>query len=330
MKTYALLLPLTAALISAAPRLDTTLAFAVPEKTKLVRSIVADSEMESTKFSMSMDGQDLPDEIAKEFKLTFKNHEEIEVTDEFVGVKDGSVTKMQRTFDTLKGTMGQTFEGPGGQGNKESNEDKTSPLEGKSVVFTRDGDDFKVAFADGEGDEELLAGLEQDLDLAKFLPTKAVADDATWEIEPSAFAVLIEPAGRVKLRTERAKDEDNKLSSALIESLKGKAHGKLKGVRDEGGAKVAEIAIDAELTATGSDERADQGSMTMAMEITVEGTLLWDVKAGHARSLELTTKNTSTMKIEASLEMGAETHESKQQIDLAGKDTLKITVKAGE
>jgi hypothetical protein len=308
--------------------------FAVKEKSTLSKVFQDDAKFHSTSISVKIDGNDVGEGMDG-FKLNFEETSRVEVKDEYVAVKDGKPKKLKRSFDKLDGKSTQHVElpagAPGGAPEDES-KDRSSELQGKTVVFTLDDEgEYKAAYDDGKGDAKLLERLKEDMDLRALLPDGAVETDKSWDIDVKAFhSVLGTPGGDMKLKVADDKDDDSALDDALQENVKGKAKGTYKGKRDVDGHKCAVIALTAELKTEGqkdsNEEGGHDGVMTMKIEYTVEGELLWDTEAGHFRSCTLSSKITLSMKNSLAMEQGSEKHEFERTTEFEGESEFKATV----
>src|SRR4030095_1681153 len=252
-----------------------------------------------------------------ELKISFVEQTHVAVTDAYGPLKDGKPSKVTRSYEKLGGTSTQKVELPEGmdaQGDPNEEKERSSELEGKSVVFKLDddGESYKADFADGKGDAKLLEDLEEDMDLRGFLPRGDVTEDKSWEIEAKVFnSVLGAPGGDLKIDTQDDKEDDSDIDQQFEDNLKGKGKGTYKGKREVDGHHCAVIALEAELKTTGKDDKTGAGGhdgvKSITLEYTVEGELLWDVDEGHFHKCTLSSK--IRMKMQDSLSM--ETDEGK-------------------
>jgi hypothetical protein len=306
--------------------------FAVKESTKLAKVFEEKSLLHSTSISASFDGDE---QEAEGVKLTLEDSSRVEVTDEYGVLKEGKPARLTRTYDKLGGKSLQKVELPEGMGGGESpdtEKERSSELEGKTVVFklSEDGEEYKAAFADEKGDAELLEGLEEDMDLRGFLPAGEVAEDKSWEIEAKVFnAVLGTPGGDLKIKAADDKDDDE-IDEQIRNNLKGKAKGTYKGQRDVDGHKCAVIALEAELETQAKDDKSgageNEGLNEIELEFAVEGELLWDVEAGHFRKCALTTRIKMAWKQTMSGSDGGEKHELVQSFVFEGESEFSASI----
>ena len=116
-------------------------------------------------------------------------------------------------------------------------------------LFDWNADDsaYEASFAgDQGGDEDLLEGLEQDLDLSGFLPDKEVAEGDSWSLESATVRALLAPCGDVKLRPGDAGELGGAgqfSQNDLIGEIDGKFDATYAGTQGDG-ASLAVIKLD--------------------------------------------------------------------------------------
>jgi hypothetical protein len=304
-----------------------TLEFHVAPKAKLVKTLESAVEAESTSFVISLGGKKL--DGIPEPTIRIAQDETVRVTDEYQTVADGRATKLVRTYDDLAANETQSFQPPEGAPGepREKKDAKKSALEGQSVVFTwNDADDeYKAAWAEGsKGDDDLLGELIGNYDFTEFLPGKPVASGDTWDLGKAQFERLFSPTGELGLETEGDEDDDD-LSKQFLEHLAGKGKATYKGLRDGDEDKLAVISLEAELSTHGAKDGEDDKS-ELEISLDLEGEILWDVKAGHLRSFEITAKVEVVQTIHGSVDAPDGKQEVEQKIEFGGKQTLKGTV----
>jgi hypothetical protein len=303
--------------------------FAVKDKSKLSKVFDDKAVLHSTSFSMTVDGEDAGADMP-ELKISFEELTHVAVTDAYGQIKDGKPSKVTRSYDKLGGTSTQKVELPEGMdahGDPNEVKERSSELEGKTVVFKLDddGESYKADFADGKGDAKLLEDLKEDMDLRGFLPRGEVSEDKSWEIEAAVFnSVLGSPGGDLKINTKDDKDDDSDIDQQFEDNLKGKGKGTYKGKREVDGHHCAVIALEAELKTSGKDDKAAEGGghngvKTIKLEYTVEGELLWDVDEGHFLKCTLSSKIKMTMQDVLSMETDEGKHEMQQTVEFEGE-----------
>lgn len=272
------------------------LAFAVPAATVLERTLENGFTLELESTTLSMDGEEVPPEALGEFGVHIEHVERYRITDTFEAVEGGRPTRLLRAFDELGGqeTMRATTDGE----EETTSSEYESELEGKTVRFAWNGDAerFDVSFAPGsEGDGALLEGLEEDMDLRRFLPEGPADEGDSWAVDAQAFQAVLEPGGDLDLQEP---DEERKPSSehdeALRENLAGKVSATFAGVVEEEGQRFARIELVLEVGTFVEEElpaedlpEAGSGTSRSEIEFHLAGELTWDLAHGHARALEL-------------------------------------------
>jgi len=182
------------------------------------------------------------------------------------------------------------------------------------VVFTRrdGGDGYDVAFEKAEGDERLLDGLSEDMDLRVFLPTEDVEEGAQWKVRPIALKDVLAPGGALGMgATEDDADWVEMVSffdgvdlDKLAESvLDGDVTCTFTGTRDGEAGKLAVIEILVEIDSVtdlsgllrdlieelADDAPSDLELPTADLELSMEGTglLEWNLDTGRFQHFEV-------------------------------------------
>ena len=268
------------------------IAFAPEEGTTLKRTFEAKADYKLTDLEYYVDGEPVEDAgELPDYSMHFL--ERIAVSDELQTVEDGRPTALKRTFDEL------LQETTSASGDKEQETKAGSALEGRCVRFTWNADDeeYEIAAADEEElDEDLAAGLLEDMDLRLVLPSGEVEPGDEWELDPELYLAFMWPGGLLDFRDEGQEEADaqaREMSQQTIERLEGKGHARLEELREEDGQRLAVIHVELEIT-TGSSgvQGQEENDIRVEVEITrtVEGTILWDLEHGHAHSAELETE----------------------------------------
>ena len=311
------------------------LAFAVSEGSTKTRTFTSVVELNLDDMLTLMNGEEGP---TIESEMSIESNLEIRVTDQFVSMRDGEPKKLRRSFDKL--VQKTTVDVANPMVDQNIDIPFSSSLEGEDVIFTwnPEKDAYDVAFPDEEGDEELLIGLTEDMDLRGFLPAGEVAEGDEWAVDPEALSGVLVPGGNVKLIPDDAEGAEmmggmnadmGDFADWFSEDIEGSIKARFEGVREtDTGTEVGVIAIRVEITnavdmTEDAQEQLEQGELPFGvdeMEISVldlqltlesKGTLLWNLEEGCAYSLELsgefelsvdTTVNLSLQEMEMELE----------------------------
>lgn len=326
--------PTLALVLVATLRPADPLTFAPAEKTSIVKTFENETKFDSTAFRLIFDGNEIPSDQIGDVKISIHESGVVHATDEYVKVGKGRPLELVRTYDKLEGKSAQVVTGPGGEEDENGSQkkEKQSKLQGKSVVFKWDAkaEEYKAKFQGDEGDADLLADLEEDLDLLAFLPSDKVDEGASWDLDAKVFRVALSPGGNLKLESPDD-DEDDKsreLDQEILENLAGKAQATYKGKREVDGKTLSVIAIKAELKTRGDAESEKRGKMDLELEMDLEGELLWDAKAGHAVTFTLTGTQKAVVKIANEMSEGADAHSMRQEVDMEGTFKLEARFKA--
>jgi hypothetical protein len=264
---------------------------------------------------------------------------------------NGAPRKLRRTFDSIDVDTQMSMEVnlQGQTHNQDSPVSAGSKLEGEAIDFTwnEETNEYDAAFADEEGDADLLVGLFEDMDLRAFLPGREVEIGDEWDVEPRELASVMAPGGNLKLVPEELaydmsgmSGQMGELSDWFDENLQGKVRCRLQEVRRQGETQVAVITIelqlenDVDLTEMAQEELdrvelpPDAGEievehMQIDLRIEGKGVLLWDLQAGHFHALDVTGDIEMKMDIGVSLELprfGNVMHS--QEFDMSGDLTF--------
>ncbi|MEW6073662.1 MAG: hypothetical protein AB1726_13850 [Planctomycetota bacterium] len=341
----ALLLP---GLLAFSPRGD-EVSFHPAEGATLTKTFTSKSEVSLDEMSLTQNGQ--PVEFGG-LEISTTSDQTIQVTDVYSALGDGRPAKLTRTFEKLAGatTISQSHEMMGDQ---DTDVTSKSELLDKVVVFSWDAEagEFDVAFAPTSGgDETLLEGLEEDMDLRAFLPRGEVAVDDEWEIDPQDVRGLFAPGGSLKLEPENPEElgmgsgPHPSLDQALGD-MEGTVSGTYRGTREEEGVKVAVIELTMEISsakdltdlmkemmgnieAPGGEEIDMRiGAFDMEFAFEGKGVLLWDVAAGLVHSLDLSGE--VTQRIDMQMDMTVAGQELSMENAMTMSGTMTVAVATG-
>lgn len=320
--------------------------FAPKAGTSLTKTLSVQGDLELEEMKLMMGGQDLS-EMAGQMEMSMKHETRLVVEDTYVALEDGRPTKLKRTYEEIGSSSHSS--GSSMMGEQKNDSKFESDLEGKSVLFTLDGDEYSATFADDEkGDEELLEGLVEDIDLRGFLPSKEVAEDDSWKVEAAAVKALLVPGGDLKLKPAEGADMPglesmNFSPSDMLSELEGTFEATFKGTRKEGDVTVAVIAVAIDCSSA-NDLTERMQSMTDAMddqlpegasmkvtafdgeyEYEAEGELLWNLESGHLHALQLSGELRMIMDVSMSMSMQGMDNDMELSQTYAGSQTLTLT-----
>jgi hypothetical protein len=235
----------------------------------------------------------------------------------------------------------------------------SSELEGKAVRFKWNDEegDYDRSFVDGEGDEALLEKLEEDMDLRVFLPQEEVAEEGTWTVELVNLDTILTPGGNLHLMPEDMEVDQDAMdrlteifegfAAKYADQLEGECKCTYKGLREEGGANVAEIAIELEVAATldltevfseiirASIEESGAGdqvqfsfdSADLSVDFEGSGTLLWNPSTGLPHSFQLSGDVTFGIDMALGIEAMGESQDVDASVELSGSVTHTVSSK---
>jgi hypothetical protein len=235
---------------------------------------------------------------------------ELAVVDTYAALGKGRPARLSRVFERVEGSLKVSSQEEG-RGREVAQATYESPLAGLEVVFTWDEQQgtHGVAFGQGveDGDEELLEGLLEDADLRALLPAGAAKEGDEWALDPAALGALLSPCGDLHWIPVPGNAPD---PGALVmghfygvgeigPGLAGEAKARLLSLA--GGEAVIRVDLDVaaerdahgnmvELAGEIAGDHADKVAFDeFRVTTTVDGTatLVWDLAAGRARSLEL-------------------------------------------
>lgn len=300
--------------------------FHAEEGARVVRTFDFTLEMELESMTMTVGGDDVPTDHTDGVEMTMGERTHLVLTDEYGPAEDGRPMTLTRTFDELAGESTNWSMGP--QGESENNADKTSELEGSTVIFTWDAQDeaYEVEFEDG-GDEDLLAGLEEDLDLRGLLPEGDVEEGDSWETDLEPFRRVFEPGGDLGLRADD--NPRTEIDDQILENLEGSVRITYVGTRDEDGVEVAVLQLEISAASTAEatlDTEGGETEQVVTMEFELEGELTWALEAGRLHGLEIAGELTSEIANTSNFGGGAEPMQLVQTMSFEGEVAYTLSV----
>ena len=171
------------------------------EGSSVTRSAELSWELALEDLSVIAMGQELAASMIGNPEIFLVFRTSVLVTDEFLKVDRGRVTKLARTFENLEADM--VMEVTSDMGDEEVPEmEYESALVGRTVLFTWDAEseEYSASWGDGEdGDSELLEGLVADMDFLELLPEDDVSRGDSWDFSAEALSGFSMPGGNTSL-----------------------------------------------------------------------------------------------------------------------------------
>lgn len=333
----------------------TTISFTPKEGSSLTKKFTSTMELTMENMDMTVGGQ--PPPVSPEVDMQTDFEQVIVVTDTYVKIEDGTPTTLQRSYDELgwetdikaeTKVMGQTTD-------QSTALKGASELEGKAVEFSWDAEseEYKRAYHEDEGEEELLENLKEDMDLRALLPTSEVSEGDSWEIDVSKLTAVLAPGGDLAILPEDLGEEGGdpmmsagmggSMSDMIGEFLEGEATGTFKGLKEVDDVQVAIIAVVIDIdSATDLTEKVEEiladsdmppevseieiSRIDLELEFEAEGTLLWNVAAGHVHSFELSGESRVVMDIGMTVNAMGQELDIEQNIEMSGTMTIGVEV----
>lgn len=270
-------------------------AFGPEAGTKLTKTFTGEIDFALDDYAMTMNGeeQDMPMDEEPAGTMAYS----VIVNDHFESMEGRRPTKLLRSFVELFGSV-ETSEG-------DSEEGSWDELEGATVSFAWDEEeeDYEITFDEGDADDEVLNALTPDMDFRVLLPSDPVSEDDEWSIRGKDLMGVLLPGIDLKRAAEADVELDGdpipeEFMELIDEFLSGvDASCTYKGSAEDEGTEVAEIEFKAEISGNldidpsmfGEDADALGSEMEIEIQIdmTLEGTLLWNAAGGHFHSFVL-------------------------------------------
>jgi hypothetical protein len=285
------------------------LRFEVAPGKVLARNLYLTHELSVESMGQTLDGGPFrPERVAGSISTWHK----VTVDDEILEVSDGRPTRLRRTFTDLGGGGKLRFGPQKGPRTREEEAVLTSPMTHRAVdlLWIPEEGTWSRCWSVREADEVWLQGLDGDADMLALLPPGEVAVGESWEIPLTAVRVLLAPGGNT-LITPRTRNVFSRsvevgvggdFSEILGAELSGRFSARLAEVREEGAARVARVELSLE-GVHGVADRTELWRTSMPIEekrekarligafvehtLDAQGELLWDLTAGHLRSVGL-------------------------------------------
>ena len=318
---------------------------------ELSKRVVSQSEVSLDEMTMSLNGQEM-DPSMFSMEMTTSVKQIVAVTDRYAEPGAGRPAKLVRTFDELSSATEIAMSNPM-MGEMDAELDGQSDLEGLTVVFdwNADNEEYDVSFGeDSSGDEGLLEGLVEAMDLREMLPDGEVSEGDTWEIDPDVLRQAFAPGGAVKIEPDDDSMGDMMGMSGpqpspdqFLGEIEGEVSAEFGGVRDADGTRVAvvKLAIDVNSAKDLSEMIADMMAdapfpegveiemdvESFDMEFLFEGTgeLLWNLEAGVMHSLEISGEITQIIDTSMNMNMNGNEQAIEQSMTMSGSQSVSVT-----
>lgn len=328
----------------------TKVSFAPAEGLSLTKTFSGTIEMTLDDMSVAINGAPPPVEMDMDMSMTMENS--FTVTDEYVAMAEGRPAKLARTYDELGNTsnMSMSMEVMGQSQDEDMSTDASSELEGMTVHFTLDGEsgEYKASFPEeGDADEELLDGLEENMDLRSLLPEGEVSEGDSWTIDPDTLQSILSPGGDLKLVPDEEGDggggmmgmgnmgdSTGDMSDWLSDTIEGESTATFTGMREVDGAQLAVIELKLQISTAvdmtdqileAMDEtelpegaEMDFDHLDIEFEFEGEGTMLWNVAGGHFASFELSGQMSLLTDTGMAMNMGGQEMSIENTVEMSG------------
>lgn len=312
----------------------------------LKRTFSSKQEITLDENSMTINGQ--PSPMQMEMDMTMGMAQTLKVTDVFEEVKDGRALKLVRTFDAITSNGDFSLESPMIPEPQNKKIEAKSELEGKTVKFVWDAEkkEHVKTFAKDEGDEKLLQGLREDMDLVGLLPEGEKAEGDTWDVELEALKSFLMPGGQLGLKPEKDEKDPSMAGmddmgdlSQILDDLEGKATAEYKGTTESDGVKCGKILV--KFTIKSAKDMSDKvreamskspvggmqpevDHMDVELEMEGEGELLWNLAGGYAHSFEMSAKIKNTTDMGFKISAQGKDMDIVNNMAMSGTYTLKL------
>ena len=329
----------TPLLLALQPRAD-NVSFAPEDGSSLSKEFQVQFDLVLGDLTLLLNGMDMSESMPADFELSSELN--MTVADEYVEVSDGVPLELIRTYEALE----MVWETPDDSGEAEGIDE----MVGKSVRFKwdEDAEEYVVSFHESEGDEDELESLGIDMDMRAVLPEDEVSEGDTWSLDPKEVAAMI-LFGTSMDQDMSFEFEDDEMGigplleaelkpqiEALMDELT--AECTYKGRRESEGVTVGAIDIqveaEGELDLSGLIAGMIEAQVPPEVEISVdiqeaivslalegEGTLLWNLEAGHMHAFEMSPEIEILVDVVMSAEAMGESQDIEARIELLGDGT---------
>lgn len=210
--------------------------------------------------------------------------------DHYASVAEGRPTAIERTFESAERVELNRL------GEREDETEATSPLVDRTVRFERDEDGEWTARTVDERDElesEILDGLDHDVDFSFLLPEALLQAGESFEVDVAELRRLMRPSGELAFASdtpEAVRELVDESTESMWEDVDGELVVEYAG--DDEGRDRYVIAVEAEGSGEAEIDLEDPDQegvsfLETAIELDLEGVLLWDRANGHALDFTL-------------------------------------------
>jgi hypothetical protein len=277
-----LILALLAA-ASIAPRAD-TLVFSVAPGTKIGKQLELSLELATQHVSISIGGQELPEEVLKKFEMSMSNTIELAVEDEYTALEDGRPSALVRRFQSAK-SHAKSHDVQPGRKPADKDEELESPLAGHAVEFQWNAKEhsFERAYKGSESDKAALEPLKADMDLLVLLHPGTLAEGASWKIEPKFIGDLVKPGGELSFPRQK----DSNMQFEFSRNPSGTIEASYAGTRESGGRKFGIVKVVTHIKSAQAADPEKPTSFALEGTLELEGEYLWDLERGRLASYSI-------------------------------------------
>jgi hypothetical protein len=185
MKLLLCSLALSSALLPPSPPAADSIVFTAAKATTMRKTFDSSLEFELSSARMFLAERELPESRTRAFESSSSQVDSYVVVDEYLDVADGRPRELVRRFEGLQRHRKAHRATPK---SPPSDEDETqeSKLVGHSLryAWNEKSGSYDMTWIGDAGDDELLDGLEEDMDLRAFLPDRSPSA-VLWTASPS-------------------------------------------------------------------------------------------------------------------------------------------------
>lgn len=332
------------AFLSASDRKDSP-TFGPRAGSRVTKTFETRTDMELDSFSLVVDGQDLGGMMGN-VEVAIRSTLNVAVTDVYVAVSDGRPTELRRNYDDLVSDVSLNMSADMAEGGGEQSFSSVSDLEGRTVVFRWNADEgaYDATYEEEGGDDSLLEGLQEDMDLRVFLPTSEVAEGEQWNVDIKSLHSIIAPGGDLGMAPE-GEDVDMEQLEELFgqdfmtmvsDLFDGTCVCTYKGMREVDGVSLAEIDVELKVTSNADLSEmitqliekmsenfgeAPEFSLDQAdldFEYEGNGVLMWNAAAARAQSFAIQGDATVAVDVTISGDMDGEEGKAEFSVEMSG------------